>query len=59
MSPYSDTTSYNSSPERRGGVTSFSTLPTNKFFSVLSVPVIMWQETTMIVKKKVYLRLLA
>jgi len=28
MSPYSDTTSNNSSPERRGGATSYSTLPT-------------------------------
>jgi hypothetical protein len=30
MSPYSDTTSNNSSPERHGGATSFSTLPTKK-----------------------------
>jgi hypothetical protein len=32
MSPYSDTTLNNSSPERRGGATSFSTLPTKKSF---------------------------
>jgi hypothetical protein len=32
MSPYCDTTSNNSSPERRGGATSFSTLPTKKSF---------------------------
>jgi hypothetical protein len=30
MSPYSDTTSCNSSLERLGGATSFSTLPTKK-----------------------------
>jgi hypothetical protein len=52
MSPYSDTTSCNSSPERYGGATSFSTLPTKKILFVLSVPVIQWQETTMTVKKK-------
>jgi hypothetical protein len=32
MSPYSDITPYNSSPERSGNVTSFSTLLTNKSF---------------------------
>ena len=32
MSPYSDTTSCNSSLERRGGATSFSTLPTKNLF---------------------------
>jgi len=32
ISPYSDTISYNSSPERRGGTTSFSTLLTKKSF---------------------------
>jgi hypothetical protein len=51
MSLYSDTTSCNSSPKRRGGATSFSTLPIKKKF-VLSVPVIRWQEMTVIVKKR-------
>jgi hypothetical protein len=32
MSPYSDTISCNSSPEKYGGATSFSTLPINKSF---------------------------
>jgi len=60
MSPYSDTTSCNSSPKRRGGATYFSTLPTKKSFFFLSVPVIRGQETMMKVKKKkLYPRLLA
>jgi hypothetical protein len=59
MSPYSDTTSCNSSPERRGGATSFSTLPINKSFLILSVPVIRWQEMKVTVKKNLYLCLLA
>ena len=33
MSPYSDTTSCNFSPERRGDATSFSTLPIKYLFS--------------------------
>jgi hypothetical protein len=51
MSPYSDTTSCNFSPERRGGATYFSTLPTKIIFYVLSVFVICWQETPVAVKK--------
>jgi hypothetical protein len=54
MSPYSDTTLYNSLPERRGGATSFSTLPTKKILSFLSVPVIHWQEMQVAVKKRCF-----
>jgi hypothetical protein len=48
---YSDITSCNSSPERCGGATSFSTLP-KKILSVLFVPVICWQEMLVAVKKR-------
>jgi hypothetical protein len=41
-----------SSPERRGGATSFLTLPTKKSFLILSGHMIRWQETMVTVKKR-------
>jgi len=52
MSSYSDTTSYNSSPDRSGGATSLFNSANKKIFSILSVLVIYWQESLVEIKKK-------
>jgi hypothetical protein len=52
MSSYSDTTSCNFSPERRGGATSFFNSANKEILSVLSVLVIHWQEMTVSIKKE-------